>query len=122
MWSTRTRPRGTLYPAMWRWASPVTSSSVTCWPSRGLDDGDDPLAPPLVGDADDDRVEHAGMRLQGALDLLRVDLLATAVDRHRAAPEHGDRPVLLAARVVAGDGPAHPIDDGERRGALHGSW
>src|SRR5690606_8903725 len=33
----------------------------------GLDDGGDPLAPPLVGDADDDGVEHARVGLERLL-------------------------------------------------------
>src|SRR4051812_31405842 len=60
-----------------------------------LHDGRDALAPLLVRHAHDDGVEHAGMRLERLLDLLRKDLLAAAVDADGAAPEHGDAPVLF---------------------------
>ena len=83
-----------------------------------LHDRDDALAPALVGHADDDRVEHGGVRLHRRLDLFGVHLLAAGVDRHRAPPEHGDGAVVLDARVVAGHRPAHAVDDGERRRGL----
>ena len=85
----------------------------------GLHDRDHPLAPAVVGHADDDRVEHGGVRLQRRLDLFGVHLLAAGVDRHRAPPEHGDGAVGLDAGVVAGHRPAHAVDHGERgRGLL----
>ena len=89
-------------------------------PSRGLHDRGHPLAPALVGHADDDGVEHRGVGLQRGLDLLGVDLLAAGVDRHRAAAEHGDRAVGLDRGHVAGHRPAHAVDDRERGRRLLG--
>ena len=62
-----------------------------------LHDRGDPLAPALVGHADDDRVEHGGVGLERLLDLLGVDLLAAGVDADRAAAEQRDRAVGLDA-------------------------
>jgi len=87
-------------------------------PVAGLDDRDDPLSPPLVGDTDDDRVEHVGMGLQRAFDLFGVDLLASRVDRHRPSTEDRDGAVGLPAGVVTGYRPADPVHDGERRRRL----
>ena len=68
-----------------------SSSSVGARARRAsCDDGGDPLAPALVGHADDDDVEHVGVRLQRGLDLFGVDLLAAGVDAHRAAAEQRD--------------------------------
>ena len=46
--------------------------------------------------------QTAGMRLDGGLDLLGVDLLAARVDRHRAPAEQGDGAVVLEQGEVAG--------------------
>ncbi len=54
----------------------------------------DPLAPPLVGGADDDGVEHVGVRLEDRLDLFGEDLLPAGVDAHRTPAEQRDAPVL----------------------------
>ena len=83
-----------------------------------LDDGDDPLTPPLVGHADDDGVEHRRVGLQRRLDLLGVHLLAAGVDRDRAAAEQRDRAVVLDAGVVARHRPPHAVDHRERRRGL----
>src|SRR5690606_13794899 len=78
----------------------------------------DLLAPALVGDADDDAVEHGRVVLEGLLDLLGVDLLATRVDGRRAAAQEGDRAVGLPTGVVARDGVAATVlrRDERRRG------
>src|SRR4051812_41086534 len=64
-------------------------------PGAGLDERGDPLAEPLVGLSDDERVEHVRVRLQRSLDLLREDLLAPGVDARVAAAEQRDRAVVL---------------------------
>src|SRR5207244_10066183 len=53
------------------------------------DDGRRPLAPRLVGDADDGGLEHRRVRVQHLLDLARIDVLAA-----------GDDQVLLAVDDV----------------------
>ena len=76
-------------------------------PVAGLDDGGDPLAPALVGHADDDGVEHGRVGLEGGLDLLGEDLLAAGVDALRArGPSRRDGAVGLEDRHVAGQGVA----------------
>ena len=75
-----------------------------------LDEGGDLLAPALVVGADDGGVEDVVVAQQDGLDLLGVDLLAAGVDADRAAAEHGDRAVVLAAGEVAGDRPALAVD------------
>src|SRR5262245_66618872 len=85
-----------------------------------LDDGGDALAPALVGNADDDGVDDGGMGLEGLLDLLREDLLAAAVDAHRAAAQDRDPAVGTDGREVSRHAPARAIDDHERRRRLLG--
>src|SRR5437763_1379702 len=48
------------------------------------------LAPALVGHPDHQDVVHVRVRLQRALDLLGIDLLAARVDRNRSATEQRD--------------------------------
>ena len=79
-------------------------------PGAGSHDGGDPLAPPLVGDADDEGVEHLRVGLQRRLDLLGVDLLAARVDALRAAAEQRHRAVELEAGEVAGHRVALAVD------------
>src|SRR3989442_8010608 len=55
-------------------------------PSPRLNERRHALAPLLVAHADDDGVEDLGAALEGGLDLLGVDLLATRVYAPRAAP------------------------------------
>src|SRR5262245_23024033 len=81
---------------------PVTRSS--------LHDGRDAASPALVGHADDDRIEHRGMRLQHAFDLIGEDLLASRVDARRTAPEQPNRAVRLDGGEITGNGPAAPVD------------
>ena len=116
--STTTSSRGTLYPAICSRQYAWMSSSVGRRSPARLHDGDDPLAPPLVGDADHDGVEHAGMGLERRLDLLGEDLLAAGVDAHRTAAEQDDRAVRLDRGHVAGQHPAHAVDREERRRRL----
>src|SRR3982075_4308658 len=58
------------------------------------------------------------MTLQRRLDLFGVDLLAAAVDRHRAAAQHGDASVGFDQREVARNRIAHTVDGLERLGGL----
>ena len=84
-----------------------------------LHDRGDPLAPPLVGHADHEHVEHVRVRLEHAFDLFGEDLLAAGVDDDRAAPEQRDLTVGLDRREVARDRVPHAIDLDERlRAAL----
>ena len=59
-------------------------------PGRTGHDGDHPLAPAVVGHAHHQHVEHGGVALEHALDLLGEDLLAAGVDRSRS-PGRGAR-------------------------------
>jgi hypothetical protein len=70
-------------------------------------------APGLARSTDHDGVEHGRMALQGLLDLLGEDLLATGIDRHRAPTVNGDRPVGQDLGHIARDRVAHPVDDRE---------
>ena len=81
-----------------------------------LHDRGDPLAPALVGHADDDGVEHGRVRLERGLDLLGEDLLAAGVDALRAAAEQRDRAVGLVDRHVAGQRVAHAARAGDEGG------
>ena len=55
-----------------------------------LDERDNLLAEALVGQADDDRVEHVGVGADRGLDLFGEDLLAAGVDAARAPAEQHD--------------------------------
>ena len=68
----------------------------------GLHDRRNALAPSLIGNTDDDDVEHRRMRLQRGFDLFREDLLAAGVDAHGAAAEQRHRAVCFHDGVVAG--------------------
>src|SRR5436190_16454746 len=48
----------------------------------GLHDGRHPLAPTLVGNADNDGVPNSGVSLHRRLHLFGIDLLAARIDRH----------------------------------------
>src|ERR1700739_1276646 len=72
------------------------------------------LAVAGVGPPDYQGIEDVGMRLECSLDLLGVNLLAAAVDRHHAAAQHGDRAVRFDLGVVAWDGVADAVDGPER--------
>src|SRR5262245_1475286 len=85
-----------------------------------LHERDDDLAEAVVGHADGDAVEHAGVLAQDQLDLLGVHLLAPGVDARGTAPEKPDRPVRVDLRVVAGDGVAAAVDHLERVARLVG--
>jgi hypothetical protein len=54
--------------------------------------GDDDLAPPLVWDADDERLLDEGMLVEYLLDLHRVHVLAAGDDHVVLAPDDGDVP------------------------------
>ncbi|CMN52402.1 Uncharacterised protein [Mycobacterium tuberculosis] len=84
----------------------------------GLHHGGHLLAVTRIGHPDHQSVEHVGMPLQSGLDLFGVDLLAAAVDRHRATTQHGDRAVLLDLGVVPRNGVAHTVNRPERLGRL----
>ncbi|CKX19289.1 Uncharacterised protein [Mycobacterium tuberculosis] len=84
----------------------------------GLHHGGHLLAVTRIGHPDHQSVEHVGMPLQSGLDLFGVDLLAAAVDRHRATTQHGDRAVLLDLGVVPRNGVAHIVNRPERLGRL----
>ena len=100
-------------------SGPSRSSSVGVRPVAGLDHGGDPLAPAVVGHADDDGVEDGGVGLERGLDLLGEDLLAAGVDALRAAAEQGDRAVGLEDGHVAGQRVAVAVGaDDERLGRL----
>ncbi len=87
-------------------------------PGPGLHHGGHLLAVTRIGHPDHQSVEHVGMPLQSGLDLFGVDLLAAAVDRHRATTQHGDRAVLLDLGVVPRNGVAHTVNRPERLGRL----
>ena len=73
-----------------------------------------------MGDAHDDGVAHAGVRLERLFDLLGEDLLAARVDGGRAASEQVDRAVGVDLGEVARDGVAHAVDHLERAFGLVG--
>ena len=100
--STRCSSRGTLYPAMLLAAVRVRARRASARGRRAAARPRRRAAPALVGDADDHRVEHVGVRLQRGLDLFGEDLLAAGVDAHRAAAEQRDRAVGLDRGEVAG--------------------
>ena len=79
-------------------------------PVARLDERGHPLAEPLVGHADDERVEDVRVGLERALDLLGEHLLAAGVDARVAAAEQRDRAVLLEPGEVAGHDVAHAVD------------
>jgi hypothetical protein len=83
-----------------------------------LDQRGHPLAEAVVGHAEDQRVEHVGVRLQRALDLLGEDLLAAGVHARVAAAEKGDRAVLLDPRPITGHRVALAVHLGEHLGGL----
>src|SRR6201997_5027518 len=83
-----------------------------------LDQRGHALAEAVVGHADDKRVEHVGMRLQRALDLFGVDLLAAGVHARVAPAEHGYRAVFLYPGPVAGHRVAPAVHLGEHLGGL----
>ena len=62
----------------------ISACSVVLVAARH-DDGVDDLAPTLVGDAEDGRLEHGGVGVEGVLDLGAVDVLA-AGDDHVLGP------------------------------------
>src|SRR3979409_2149712 len=53
--------------------------------------GADPLAPPVVGHADDEAVFDVGMGFEYAFDLVWIDLFAAGVDPARLPAEPGHR-------------------------------
>src|SRR5436853_181039 len=71
---------------------------------------------PVVGHADDDRVEHAGMGPDGGLDLLGEDLLAARVDAARAPTEEHDPALGVDRRQVARHHPPHSVGIRAERG------
>src|SRR5205823_3637900 len=89
-------------------------------PGPRLHERGHPFAPLLVGDTDNDGVEHVGVALDRRLDLLGIHLLAAGVDAHRAPPEHEHGAVGLDGGHVAGEHPAHAVDLLEGRRRLHG--
>ncbi len=66
-----------------------------------LDQGRDSLPEALVGKSDHQGIEDVLVRLQRALDLLRVDLLAAGVDARVAATQERERAVGLNPGEVA---------------------
>src|SRR5690606_23157718 len=87
--------------------------------AAALHHGRHPLTPAFVGNTDHQGVEDFGVAFQRALDLFGVDLLAAAVDAHRAAAQHRDGAVFLDPRVVAGDRVPDAVVFLERRRGLH---
>ena len=88
----------------------------------GLHQRRHPLPEQVVGHADDQRVEHVGVRFQRALHLLGEDLLAAGVHAGVTAAEQRQRAVFLHPRHVARDRVALPVHLGEHRAVLTGSW
>src|SRR5205807_1804863 len=76
----------------------------------------DALAEPLVGNADDGDIAHAGELLDDALDLFWPHLLACSVDRGRAPTEQPHRTIGCECCEVTGHRPTLTVDDRERRG------
>ena len=83
-------------------------------PGPHLHEGHDPLAEPLVVDADHQGVGHGRVALQRCFDLVGKDLLPSGVDAQRTSTEHGDRPVRRPPWQVAGKRPpgAVLLDEG----------
>ena len=75
------------------------------------------LAPLVVGEADDDRVDDGGVVLQHLFDLFGPHLLAAGVDAARPAAEERDRLVVVHDRPVAGHRVRRAVDlaEGHRR-------
>ena len=67
----------------------------------GLDDGVDPLAHVLVGQADHRARAHVGVLLQGGLDLGGVDVGAAAQDHVGESIAEVEEPVLVEPADVA---------------------
>ncbi len=85
----------------------------------GSDDRGDMVAEAGIGHTDHQGVEHVGMALERGLDLFGgVDLLAAAVNRHRAAAQHDHGAVRLDLGVVAGNRVAHAVVGLEGLGGL----
>ncbi len=102
---------GTLKPARCalRWASrPSTSSSV---PGRGDHGQGHLLAEALVGDAEHGGLVHAGVLVDGGLDLGAVDVLAGAQDHVLGPVLDVDEALVVEAAEVAGAQPAVDVDD-----------
>ena len=74
--------------------------------------------PSFARGPDHDGVEHGGMALQRLLHLFGEDLFASGVDRHRATPVDGNRPIGHEFGHVPGDGVADASDDREGGGGL----
>ena len=73
-----------------------------------LDDGVDPLAEVLVGQADDDRRADAGVALERRFDLSRVDVLAACHDEVGAPVGDVEVAVVVEPAEVADRRPAVP--------------
>ena len=72
----------------------------------GLDEGDDLVAEPRVGDPDHRRLEHVGMLVQHLLDLARIDVVAVADDHVLEPVDDEQIPVVVDVAEVAGREPA----------------
>jgi len=76
---------------------------VEAAPGPGHDHGLDPLAPLLVRNPDDDRVEHVRMAQQDVLDLRGGDVLRTPDDRVVHPALDVEEALLVQPSVVPGD-------------------
>src|ERR1700722_7640023 len=74
-------------------------------PRRSLNDGHDTFPPTLVGNTDNHHVVNGRGLAQDALDLLRIDLLASSVDAQVASPEQGDGAVARNRANIPGERP-----------------
>jgi hypothetical protein len=72
----------------------------------------------FVGRADHDGIFDVRMTFEKRLDLFWIDLLAARVDRDRPAAQEHDGSVRVDRGDIAGERPAHSVDDDERRLAL----
>ncbi len=99
-------------------ASASSSSSVARAPSASWTTATTSLPQRSDGPADHDDVVDGGVRGDGALDLLDEDLLAAGVDGDPVAAEQLDPAVVEQVGPVAGDRPAHAVDDRERARGL----
>ena len=89
-----------------RTTSSAARSSVA--PGAGLHDRVHLLAPLVVGNAEDGRVHHVGMRVEHRLDLGRVDVHPAADDHVLLAVADVDEALVVDARHVADRLPRPP--------------
>src|ERR1700683_4070036 len=105
--------RGTLYPATWPRRCSWSGSRSTATPGPQRPEPRHTLAKQLIGDADDQRVEHVGVGLQRAFHFLGEDLLPACVHAGVAAAEQRYGPVVLDPGQVTGHRVALPRHLGE---------